>query len=409
MSKPLVLLSALVTAGILAVTGAIYLGPDQDAVNARFGQGHAASQIFLPAKPRTEKRIIRHPQEDGSAVDDVEMRDGTTKRIVYDSKMTLRQVFAYFKAPANQEQGPLMYEKTHDRGGHLFAERHLRLDGSLEMDGCFNPDATYVRHLYYPGASHDPHNLVVSAEQTFDKWWHPVAETDFRPDSTKKLVHTWGDGLDETLSNFADDGKTLVSRVTTGRGKYYSAIFYPDGVNIKVEALNTYEGTTFQWYRLDHSLKLKLTLTPSNADEIIIPTDAGKPMIKQVWYRNMSEPLVDGQFPQRLEHIDHYNDAGKVDVKYEFDSTSHQLSVVTVYRDDKPWGARAIYTIGEGGLATNVKTFDAENKDDGGKPLTAADGKRFVLESWMVTHPSYELPPMKDGLTLYGQQYFGVF
>jgi len=419
MSKPLVLLTALVATAILAVTGALYLGTDQSAGNVHFGWGHAASEIFLPAKARREERIIRHPNADGSAVDDVWMRDGTTKRIIYDTRMNLRQVFAYFEAPSGQDQGPLMYEKNHDEHGHLLTERHLRLDGSLEMDGHFNTDATYVRHLYYPSSSPvaaqgssnnsgtpgSPGALVVSAEQTFDKWWHPTAETDFRPDATKKLEHTWGDGLDETLSNFADDGKTLLSKVTTGRGKYYSALYYPDGLNIKVEALNTYQGTTFQWYRPDHSLQLKLTLTNLHSDEIIIPDDAGKPLIKQVWYQDVGQTQVDGKYPLRLDHIDHLNDEGKVDVHYDFDSSGHKLSTVTYYLSDKSWGARLIYNIGEDGLVTSVKTFDDEDKDDGGKPITEANRKQFDLAPWMVTHPDYQLPPLKDGLSLYGQMY----
>jgi hypothetical protein len=302
-----------------------------------------------------------------------------------------------------------MYEKAHDASGHLLTERHLRLDGSLEMDGHFNPDASYVRHLYYPGstpgAAQDPRVLVVSAELTFDKWWHPTTETDFRPDGTRKLVHTWGDGLDETFNNFADDGIKLVSQVTTGRGKYYTALYYPDGINIRVEALNNYQGTTYQWYRPDHSLQLKLTLTSSYADEIIIPTVAGKPLIRQVWYQDYSQKQVDGKYPLRLDHLDHLNDEGKVDVRYAFESGTHRLSSVTYYLGDQEWGARVIYTVGEDGSATSIRTFDGENNDDGGKPATEANSKQFVLQPWMVTHPTYQLPPLKEGLSLYGQQY----
>jgi hypothetical protein len=454
MSKIVITISALAAAAIGVALGTVYLTSDQDAASARFDRGPAGTILFLPVKPRPEERILRHPHADGSADDDVVMRDGTTKHIVYDAKMTLRQVAAYYKGAKDQDHGPLMYEKTHNAEGHLALERHLRTDGSLEMDGRFRLDGTYLRHLYYPpvtpsatsaasvasgdataggaanagsAAKADPAkpasasapesgpanapaapNLVVSAEQTFDKWWHPVSETDYRLDATRKSTHTWGDGLDETVSNFSDDGTTMLTQVTTGRGKYYTAIYYPDGLNIKVEALNTYEGTTFQWYRPDHTLQLKLTYTAVHSDEFVIPDAQGKPQVKQVWFLDYSGQPVDGKYPKRLDHLDHLNAEGNTDIRYEFDSTGTKVTTATVYLGDTELGARLIYTVGDDGWAVSVKTFDENNNDHGGKPLTHADGKQFVLEPWMTNRPTYELPPLKDGLNLYGtQRYFG--
>lgn len=447
MSKIVTIICTLAIASIGVALGIVCLNSDPNAASARFVRGQAGTILFLPVKPRLEARILRHTHGDGSADDDVLMRDGTTKHIVYDTRMTLRQVSAYFQGPKGKDHGSLMYEKTHNADGHLASEKHLRVDGSLEMDGLFRLDGTYVRHLYYPpavaaitsgaavkadsagkadstvkaepavpsdavksAAASGPASssaapaLVVSAEQTFDKWFHPLSETDYRPDSTRKSTHTWGDGLDETVSNFSDDGKTMLNQVTTGRGKYYTAVYYPDGINIKVEALNVYNGTTFQWYRPDHSLMLKLTYTALHSDDIVIPDEKGKPLVRQVWYPDYSGQSVNGKFPQRLDHLDHFNSEGNVDSRYDFDSTSHKLTTVTFYQGDSELGARTVYTVGEGGWATNVKTFDAADKDDGGKPLTQVGGKQFVLEPWMVTYPTYELPPLKDGLSLYGQQ-----
>jgi hypothetical protein len=413
MSRPLLLLIALVSAGFLAVAGALFLGQDQNAGNVRFGQGHAASVIFLPAKSRPEERIIRHPMSDGSAVDDVLMRDQTTKRIVYDSKMVLRQVFAYFKGPSPEEQGALMYEKTHDGNGHLFSERHLRLDGSLEMDGHFNPaDTTYVRQLYYPASTpstgQDAADLVVSAEKTFDKWWHPVSETDFRPDATRKLLHTWGDGLDETVSTFSDDGKKFLQTVTTGRGKHYEALYYPDGANIDVEYVNTYDGTIFQWYQPDHKVILKATFRNTGMDEFVLPSPKGEPLYRQVWSKDYSGTEVDGEYPLVLEHVDLLKDGdeGKIDTRYVIDRTG-VLTAVVVFLGDTEYGARMIYKVGADGWATSVETYDDKSNSDGGKALTQANGKRFVLGP-LLTRPSYQLPKLADGLKLRGDPpYYG--
>jgi hypothetical protein len=277
------------------------------------------------------------------------------------------------------------------------------------MDGRFNPDTTYVRHLYYPGAtsgtSQDQKAPVVSAEQTFDKWWHPTTETDFRPDGTRKLLHTWGDGLDEMVSNYGDDGQAILNQEGSGRGKYYKALYYPDGANIQVEALNTHDGTTFQWYRPDHSLKLKVTLTNSHAEQVVLTSDAGKPLVRQVWNQDMNQKQVDGKYPLRLDHLDHFNDEGNVDSRYDYDRSTGHLSSVTFYQGDTALGARVVYTVGEGGDATSIQTYDADDKSDGDKPVTSATAKRFALETWMVTYPSYQLPPLKDGISLYGQQY----
>jgi|GEM_PF-3029076 len=407
MSKtPFLITIAAVGAIAIAAASLIVQRQDQDAVNARFGQGHATSVVFLPAAPRKESRIVRHPQADGSAVDDVLMRDGTTKTIVYDKKMTLRQVTSFYKGSPDQEHGPVMYEKTHDERGHLSAERHLRADGSLEMDGHFNPDTTYERHLYYPGHSADPKDLVVSTYQVFDKWWHFEAQTDYRYDGTKQLEHKWGDGSDETYNYFADDGKTQVKQVVTKRGSWYTALFYPDGVNIKVEALNNLEGTTFQWYRLDHSLLLKVTYQTNQSDEILLTTEQGKLAWKQVWYKDYNQKSVDGVYPKRLEHVDHYNDQGEADIRYEFQSLTKKLMTVTYFEGDKVYGKRTVYSIAPDGVnALTVQHFDDDNKGDGGKPAVGALKKSFNLPSQALAYPAYELPPLKEGLSLYGQQY----
>ncbi|MBS1992653.1 MAG: hypothetical protein JSS83_19175 [Cyanobacteria bacterium SZAS LIN-3] len=407
MSKTPILITIAAVAGISAAAAAFIIHrSEQNATDVHFAQGQPRSQIFLPVQPRKEERIIRHPQADGSAVDDVLMRDGTTKQIVYDKQMTLREVRAYFKAALDQERGPLMYTKQHDETGHLSAERHLRLDGSLEMEGRFNPDKTYVRTLYYPGKSANARDLVVMTEQVFDKWWHPEAQTDYRPDGTKKLVHTWGDGLEEMFNNFAEDGKTLVSQVELKRGSYYTALYYPDGVNIMVEGLNTYEGSTFQWYRPDHSLRLKVTYTNASADEIILTDDHGKLLYKQVWYKDYSGGMVNGTWPLRLDHLDHFNDQGAVDIRYEFSSGTKRLQSVTYFEGTELYGQRTIYSVGFDGVrATTVQHYDKDNKGDGGKPATGALSKSFTLEPGTVKYPEFQLPPMKEGLSLYGQRY----
>jgi hypothetical protein len=407
MSKLLALLSALVAAGILVVMAVLlFANPDRSALNAFFGQSRAASEIFLPVKPRAEERIVRHLLPDGTAADDVLMRDGTTKRMVYDRNMVLRQVFAYYKGESKDLQGPLMYEKTHDAQGHLASERHLRADGSLEMDGIFKADNTYVRHLYFPGPSQDPRTLVVSTEQIFDKLWHPTLKTDFGPDGTRVSVHIWGAGTDELVATLSADGKTIVSAEGKKNGSYYSVLYYPDGQSIKMDIQNGYSGTTIQWFRQDeaHSLALKATFDNSQNDQIVITNKAGKPLVNQVWSLDYSGQPYSADQPRVLDHIDHYNDSGRVDIRYDFDRISRSVKTVTYYKGDnqEPYGMRFVYTVGTDGLATKVESYDAHNTSDGGKPLTPADAKRFVLEQWMYTRPAFVLPALKEGLKLYG-------
>jgi hypothetical protein len=433
MSKPLIYLSTLVVAGVLAVSGVLFLNHNQNAGVLHFGHDRKASTIFYPTKDQPELSIIRHYATEGGAVDDVLMRDGTTKRVILDTNMSVRQVFAYYKAKEGEAHGPLMYEKTHNLQGHLATERHLRTDGSLEMDGHFNPDNTYVRRLYFlpsapvssassasaaalaspatAGTSQNPVALTVSAEQIFDKVWRHTVETDFRPDGTRKLIHTWGQGSDELVTTLAEDGKTVLSAEGTKNGSYYAVVYYPDYQNIHVDISNSYAGTTFQWYRLDqaHTLTLRVTCDNKDNDQIVIFDPSGKALISQVWSLDWSGKPYPGPDPRELDHIDHFNAAGKVDIKYDFDRVTRTVNKVTYYQGDlsgdavlAPYGARVVYTVGPDGFATNVETFNANNTSDGGKTLTQADGKRFVLESWMVSRPSYELPKLKEGLKLYG-------
>lgn len=410
MSKPLALLSTIVAAGVLVVTAVLFCAdPNRSALKApHFGETRATSEIFLPVNPRHESRILRHLLPDGTAVDDVLMRDGTTKHIVYDRTMVLRQVFAYFKAPEGEQHGPLMYEKTHDAQGHLASERHLRLDGSLEMDGQFDGANNYVRHLYFPAAGQDPHALSVSAVQNFDRAWHPTIETDFRPDGTTSLVHTWS-GADDLVKIMATDGKTIVSAEGKKNGDYYSVSYYPDGQSIKQDIQNGNEGTTIQWFRQDaaHSLALKVTFDNKNSDQIVIANSQGQPLLLQVWSPDADpsgQPASDDQ-PRLLDRVDHFRADGKVDVRYQFDRQSQSLTSVTYYQGDNPteYGARVVYTVNEDGLATRVTTFDSRNSTDSGKALTEKDNKRFTLDPWLTTRPSYVVPALKEGLKLYGE------
>jgi hypothetical protein len=403
MRNPLVWLSVLVGVALAAVTGVMYLGTDSTVVNVRFDQGKTMSQLFVPPTPANEERIVRHPNADGSAVDDVWMHDGTTKHIVYDQKMTLRQVFAYFKGLTPDDRGPLMYEKTHDPDGHLFAERHLRLDGSLAMDGLLNPTGVFVRHLYFPGPSSDPRVLVVSSERTFDKLWKPISQTDYRSDKTKQLAHKWGKEGAEVVSNYAADGLTVTWQETTKDGSYDRLDYLSDGVTIALETINSSAGTTFKWYRPDHSLTLAVKYENTQNQEIMIPTQSGKPLVTQVWQPDYNGKAVDGQSPLVIDHIDHFDDAGKVDIRYVYNLKHELTSVIFLLDSDTYYGARQVYTVDADGWATKVETFDAKDTSDGGKTLTHADGKHFVIESWMVTRPTYEQPKLKDGLKLYGE------
>jgi hypothetical protein len=405
MRNPLVWLSAFVGAALLAATGVLYLGTDSTIENVRFDQGKTTSQIFFPAASQKEERIVRHPNADGGAVDDVLMRDHTTKRIVYDQKMTMRQIFAYFPGPSPEEQGPLMYEKEHAPDAHLLAEKHLRLDGSLEMDGHFGSNGLYVRHLFYPGASADPKVLTVSSERVFDKLWNHVSQIDYRSDKTMQLAHVWDKEGAELVSTYAADGLTRTLQEKFKDGIYDRSDFLSDGVTVSLETINSYAGTTYRWFRPgpSHALLLEVTFDNSLSHEITIPSQSGQPLIKQVWSPDYNIKAVDGQFTRVLDHIDHYNAAGKVDIRYGYGLFGGLSNVTVLLGGETYYGARQLYTVDADGWATKVETFDDKNTSDGGKAVTHVDGKHFVLETWMVTRPTYEVPKLKDGLKLYGE------
>ena len=387
----------------------IFLNHNGDTVvSTTFGSGRAATQIFLPVKPVKEERVLRRSTKDGGAVDDVLMRDGTTKTIVYDKLMTLRQVTAFYKAPTGQQHGPVMYTKSHDETGHLSAERHLRLDGTLEMDGSYDRVAeTYLRHTYFASpvtntATHPVTDPVTNTDQYFDKWFHPTRVVEYRADGSRSQDHTWGDGSDESFDNYGLDGRALVSTVKTGRGRYYQALYYENGVDIKVEALNTYEGSTFQWYRPDHSLIGKLTYTQSHSDVYVLADQTGHLLVRQSWYRDFSGQSVNGVYPMRLDHLERYNAQGNIDRRYDY--TDATLTEVTDYLGDDALGARRVWSIGMDGYPLSVKTYDADDKDDGGKPVSVADHVDFTPDAKLKVLPLFQLPKLPDNLNLYGLQ-----
>lgn len=411
--NPLALLCALSAAGLLAVMGVLSIAnPNTSALHSpAFGMDRSVSEIFLPVAPQPEVRILRHAEADGTTVDDVLMRDGTSKRIVYDKRMVLRQVYAYYKADAHQERGPLMYEKTHNAQGHLATERHLRLDGSLEMDGLLRSDGTYLRHRYYqsatPGPIQDPRQLSVSAEQIFDSAWHPLQETDLRQDGTRQLVHTWTGLNQDLVTTFGADGKTIVSSEGKKDGAYLAVTYFPDGQTIQTELTNGDSGTNITWYRNDaaHSVALIVNHDNSGNDQITIMDTAGKPRYRQVWALDFSGQPYPGPEPRKLDRIEHLTDSGQVDVRYEYYRKTGKLMTVTFYSGDKyeQYGARVVYTFAEDGSSAKVETFDAKNNSTGVKQLPPATAGRYALDPKIVARPHFTEPPLKDGLKLYGE------
>ena len=409
MSKPLFYLAALAAAGFLLVAGLLYFSPYKIHGDLRSAGWHRASELSLPTDKFAEQRIMRHFLPNGGAVDEVQMRDGSSKVITYDQYLRLLHVFAYFKGGHEGERGPLMYEKTHDLGGHLATERHLRLDGSTVMDGHINPDNTYVRHLYFaadtaglPAGS----KLVVSAEQVFDAKWKHTSETDFRTDGTRQTLHAWGEGSDELVTTIAADGKTILSAEGTKSGNYYSVEYFPDGHTIKADVENSYKGTTIQWYRLDqaHSVSLKVTFDNSDNDTVVVYDSTGKVVMDQVWSLDFAGNPYPGPEPRALDHVDHYRADGKIDVRYDFDRTTRKVNKITYYLGDSPWffGPHVAYKIGPDGVATDVENNDKNNHSDGFKPIADGKGKHFVVDPSITTRPKYELPKLKDSLQLYG-------
>jgi hypothetical protein len=417
MSKnPLALLCALLAAGLLAFAGALYIAdPNRSALHLpTFGKDRSVSEIFLPLAPQPEARIVRHREADGNYVDDVIMRDGTTKRIVYDSRLMLLTVDAFYKGDKTHPVGPLMYQKTHNAQGHLSTERHLRQDGSLEMDGFFRPDGTFVRHHYYPSAAtpavpvQDPRLLSVSTEQVFDAAWHPVREVDLRQDGTRQLLHTWTGLSQDLVTTYGADGQTILSSEGKKGGAYLSVTYFPDGQTIQSELTKDSQGTNVTLYRQDaaHSVALMVTYDVNGNDIITLMDAAGKPRYRQDWAVDFSGQPYPGPEPRKLDHIDHLTDSGLVDIRYEYYRKSGKLMTVTFFTGGKGerFGARTVYNFAEDGSTAKVETFDDKNNSVGGaKDIPPSTASRFALDPRVGTRPQFTAPTLKDGLKLYGE------
>ncbi|MBS1992652.1 MAG: hypothetical protein JSS83_19170 [Cyanobacteria bacterium SZAS LIN-3] len=405
MSRTLVLLSALVAAAVLAVAGGLYFGPDYSSINnVRFDQGRAPSQIFMPPSSDKESRIVRHPNADGSAFDEVWMRDGTTKRVVYDTRMLLRQVFAYYQAPKGQEQGALKYTKEHNSDGHLIAERHLRPDGSLEMDGIFLADGTYMRRLFFPGKSATADGLVVASLRYFDRTWNPLSQTDNRADGTREMQQVWvKDDRTHSWTSYAADGMTALWMEKVKDGDYYRADYVDGGPGMRLETVNKYDGTAFTWYRPDFTASLKVAFVNTKHVQYTVMGPNGKPLFTADWGPNYSAKAdAAGDYPRALESVDRYDADGKISVRYSFDNKG-VLTSVTLFQGVTTYGARLVYDVDADGWATKVTTYDENFKNDGGKVVARANSRRFADDPAAKVIPSFELPPLKDGLKLWGE------
>jgi len=402
MSKPLVMLSALVAAGALAIAGGLYFGPDYSSINSvRFDQGKSPTQLFMPPATDKESTIVRHPNTDGSAVDDVVMRDGTSKRMVYDTRMVLRQISAYYKPAKGLDQGALMYTKEHNADGHLIAERHLRLDGSLEMDGQSLSDSTYERRLYFPGKSATPDGLVVSSLRTFDKVWKPITQVDYRPDRTRDTFQLWTKDT-QYLTAYAADGMTALWTEKVKGTDYGRSDYYPGGRSVRLETSNAYDGTTFQWYREDATSSLKVAFVNTKHVVYTIMSASGKPVLSQDWAPNYYEKAdAKGEYPRYLESITHYDADGKLAVRYEYDNKGVMTAAIK-YLGAGIYDPRVVYQLDADGYTKKITTFKDSYQSDGGVDVTRDKATRFVEDPAAKVIPSFDLPPLKAGLKFWG-------
>jgi hypothetical protein len=423
MSKPLVALLAMIAAGFAAIGMAMYFDFASVPVFYRLGSGYDFDQkstgiaVLMPALGRKESAILRRTTSDGDKHDDVEMRDGSTKHLDYDSRSVLRYVEAFYKGPSRSEPGPLQYVKEHDEAGHLVSEMHYRLDGSTEMDGRLNGDV-YVRRFFFgapaTGQNSSAAAPVVSLKQTFDIAWKKLTETEYRPDSSVAALHSWQDKDPdiETISQFAADGNTLT--LLEKRGTYSDDRTFYDldkGHYASVNVVSNLGGTTYVFFDKANRPTLKLNFSNLRTDTVFLMDAEGRVLWKQTWVDDWTKKQVNGEWPRWLVSVDHMRKDGVVDEHFAFDHDKRiNAAIVHNPESDTLYGARREYVVEPSGLAVSVTTYTERNNADvdRGKPLTAADNVRFSLPAFVIERPAIMdgnpgLPAVQKGFKLYGE------
>ncbi|MBU6451141.1 MAG: hypothetical protein KGS72_05130 [Cyanobacteria bacterium REEB67] len=402
MSKTLAVLAALALVACAIACAVFYFLPDPSVTNVRFNESTSRVTVHTPDASRPESFIVSTSRPDGDSVDDVDMRDGRSKQYLYDDKHVLRHASVFYKGLMPGAHGPLQYEKFLDADGHLRHEEHWRKDGSLEMVGQLI-DQIYVRRAFYPGTSHNPADLGVATQTTFDLKWHPLTQVDFRPDRTVSAQHQWKDS-EETTLHFAGDGKTAIFVETKKDFDYYQGFYYEDGSGLRVDETNGPSGTIYQLFNRDHKMTRRLVFTNTMIDQFTIMDGEGRPEWVQTWVEDWSrEPVSGSERPRALIRLEHLRPDGKLDKRYTLDRTG-AITAVTVMdsTDITGLGARRDYTVGASGFATDVSTYDEHNYVKSKVDLTPADDVRFELPAFARERSTANLPPVKDGYKLYG-------
>ena len=416
MSKPLVVLLALIATGFAAIGTAMYFDFANVSVLSRLGSGYDFGEkstgiaVLMPSADRKESTILRTTGSDGDKHDDVQMRDGRSKHFDYDQNSVLRHAEVFYKGASPAQHGPLQYVKEHNLAGHLESEMHYRLDGATEMDGRLNGDV-YVRRFFFATLDKGGAAPVVSLKQTFDFAWKKLTEVEYRPDSTIFALHEWKDkDADiETISQFDKDGTTLT--LLEKKGTYSDdRTFYDDALHYAaVNVVSTLSGTTYVFFDKGHHQTLKINFSNQRVDTVFFMDSEGRVEWKQTWVDDWTKKPVKGDFVHWLVSIDHMRPDGVVDQHFGFDHDEH-INSATIHlpESDTLYGARREYVVDPSGLATNVKTYtERDNADnDQGKPLTAADNVRFSLPVFVTTRPAVidnGLPAVQKGFKLYGE------
>lgn len=318
----------------LGVAIAAYSGAFSPNTDVDFGPAKPTVQLLLPDAKTKEARRLRTPDDNGGAVDQVELADGYTREVFYiDVRANRRsKEVTYFPADkkAGEERGPvsnlrifavsglgIASETDYDRSGKVLKSGKLTevVDGDKKYlrfaIDVFNPQGARLETLL--------NNMSGGT----------IGRSTYRADGTAESTKSYGSPGSETyfsVKNFAADGKTLATEEFRSYGSFKVRVYAADGKTIISDSEVTPGTSEVTNFDAQGRALIKVRISPRYGMTIRTFDKDGKPVLERDFSvvdqkdkdgKVVYDPKVKPVY--RLHRVTELNAEGKPINRYQWD------------------------------------------------------------------------------------------
>lgn len=362
-------------------------------------------KLLLPDSKTHECRRERVEDDQGGAVDSVDMDNGYTKEMHFlvlpyvhkeytfypaSPKITSCETFAAADAGG---RGPLFKESIRTADGKRpVSEVQWSRDHKLIAEGKLLDDPNKFETRFFNETG------LVKASEIFDLLRNrKESESYYRDDGTKKQTKFLTFGADYFANYFyADDGVTVLWKDDRSFGSYTIVELYPDGKTPRLEAKRLPYNTVLTDYRADGKKERLIRVMDNTFIDVILYDKEGKAFLMQRWKtkRVGNKDVVDaaGKPVKVLDTVSLVDEKENPSRIYNFDDAG-ALKTVTEVPTHKLWAEHTEYTVDATGLAVSKKVWNDKGNYVGEFTIDATSNPlRFALRREQTTMPSWRIP-----------------